>query len=112
MAITREKSTRGRGRVLLRRPFPKMEREGEDCGRREMTCGVHLSASGGEDAGTLSGWRVAGPRAESGARPKGFPGSIFIFISSILFFPFLISDLKKILCNLDSKHFKQNPKLF
>jgi hypothetical protein len=65
-----------------------------------MTCGVHLSASGGEDAGTLSGWRVAGPRAESGAGPKGFPGSIFIFISSILFFPFLIFDLKQILCNL------------
>jgi hypothetical protein len=33
---------------LLRRPFPETEREGEDCGRREMTRGVHLSVSGGE----------------------------------------------------------------
>jgi hypothetical protein len=44
MAIIREKSTG----VLLRRPFLETEREGEDCGRREMTCGVHLSVSGGE----------------------------------------------------------------
>jgi hypothetical protein len=36
-----------------------------------------------------------------------FPGSISIFISSFLFFLFLISDLNQNLCNLDSKHFKQ-----
>jgi hypothetical protein len=40
MAITREESTG----VLLRRPFPKTEREGEDCGRREMTRGAHMAA--------------------------------------------------------------------
>jgi hypothetical protein len=39
MAITREKSTGGG--VLLRRPFPETEREGEDFGRRVMTSGVH-----------------------------------------------------------------------
>jgi hypothetical protein len=76
------------GGVLLWRPFPETEREGEDCGRREMTCRVHLSASGGGDAGTLSGWRVARPWAESGAGPNGFPGSISIFISSFPFFFF------------------------
>jgi hypothetical protein len=42
MAITREKSTG----VLLRRPFPEVEREGEDCGRREMTRGAHMAERG------------------------------------------------------------------
>jgi hypothetical protein len=73
---------------LLRRPFPETERDGEDCGRREMTCRVHLSASGEGDAGTLSGWRVAGPRAESGAGLNGLPRpfSDFLFLFSLFFF--------------------------
>jgi hypothetical protein len=86
MAITREKSTGG---CYSGDRFQKRRERGEDCGRREMTCGVHLAVSGGEDAGTLSGWRDAGPRAKSGAGPKRFPGSISSFISSFLFFLFL-----------------------
>jgi hypothetical protein len=52
MAITHEKSTG----VLLRRPFPEMEREGEDCGRRVMTGGSHLSACRREGEDTALGF--------------------------------------------------------
>jgi hypothetical protein len=72
--------------VLLRRPFPETEREGEDCGRREMTCGAHLSARGERAEGTDSGRGVAGPWARSGRGLEGFPGSSFIFFSSSFFF--------------------------
>jgi hypothetical protein len=78
MAITHEKSTGG---CYSGDHFQKRrEREGEDYGRRGMTCGVHLSASGGGDAGTLSGWRVAGPRAESGAGLNGLPRPFYPFL--------------------------------
>jgi hypothetical protein len=66
----------------------------------------------GREEGTSSGWGVAGLWARSGRGLERSPGSIFIFISSSLFYLFFVSDLNQILCKLDSKHFKQNPKLF
>jgi hypothetical protein len=77
--------------VLLRRPFPETEREGEDCGRREMTRGAHMAARGERAEGTGSGQGDAGPWLASGVGPKGFPGSVFIFFSSLLLFLFCFS---------------------
>jgi hypothetical protein len=37
------------------------------------------------------GRREDGPRAESGAGPKGFPGTFSYFFSSLFFFSFLFS---------------------
>jgi hypothetical protein len=53
-----------------------------------MTCEAHLSARGERAEGTGSGRGFAGPRLASGVGPKGFPGSIFIFFSSLLLFLF------------------------
>jgi hypothetical protein len=66
-----------------------MEREGEDCRRREMTCGVHLSACRREGEDTGSGRGVAGPWARSGCGLEWFLGPSFIFF---LFFLFSFSD--------------------
>jgi hypothetical protein len=63
-----------------------MKREGEDCGRREMTCGAHMAARGEKAEGTGSGRGDAGPWLASGVGPKGFPGSVFIIFSSLLLF--------------------------
>jgi hypothetical protein len=67
------------------------EREGEDCGRREMTCGAHMAVRGERAEGTGSGRGDAGPRLAFGVGPKGFPGSVFIFFSSLLLFLFCSS---------------------
>jgi hypothetical protein len=83
------------------------EREGEEIGEKMvLTCGAHMSTRGRGVRGTGSVFFLGyGLLPLTG--PKDFPGSKSIFISSFLFFLFLISDLNLILCNLESKHFKQ-----
>jgi hypothetical protein len=76
------------GGVLLRRPFPETEREGEDYGRRGMTRGAHMAAREERAGGTGSGRGDAGPRLASGVGPNGFPGPVFMFFSSLLLFFF------------------------
>jgi hypothetical protein len=76
MAITCEKSTGGVTLATISRNGERGRRLWEE----GMTCGVHLSASGGGDAGTLSGWRVAGPRAESGAGLNGLLRPFYPFL--------------------------------
>jgi hypothetical protein len=54
----------------------------------EYVCGAHMAARGERAEGTGSGRGDAGPWLASGVGPKGFPGSVFIFFSSILLFLF------------------------
>jgi hypothetical protein len=49
-----------------------------------------MSARQGENRGYRFGFDI-GPRLASGVGPKGFPGSVFIFFSSLLLFFFLFS---------------------
>jgi hypothetical protein len=82
--------------VLLRRPFPETEREGEDCGRREMTCGVHLSASRGE-----------------GCWAKRSPPALLSFSLIPFHFPiFLISYFLYRICKIPSNQIEQKSKFF
>jgi hypothetical protein len=87
MAITQEKSTG----VLLRRPFPETEREGEDCGRREMTCGAHMAARGERAEGTGLGRGDVGPWAHSGRGLERLPGVRFHIFPFFTSFSFLFS---------------------
>jgi hypothetical protein len=50
------------------------------------TGGVHMAEKGEGVEGTGSGRGDAGPWLASGVGPKGFPGFVFIFFSSLLFF--------------------------
>jgi hypothetical protein len=50
-----------------------------------------MAARGERAEGTGSGRGDAGPSLASGVGPKGFPGSVFIFFSSLLLFCFLNS---------------------
>jgi hypothetical protein len=74
------------------------------------TGGVQASASGGGECqypfGTACCW--ASGRIWGWAKMVS-PG--LLFFSLFPFHFFLISDLNQNLCNLDSKDFKQNPKL-
>jgi hypothetical protein len=59
-----------------------------------LTGGSRSSALGeGKCQDTVSGWCIAGPRAESGAGLNGFPRPVFnfIFFSSFLFLIFLFA---------------------
>jgi hypothetical protein len=80
--------------VLLQRPFPETEREGEDCGRREMTCGAHMAVreerAGGYRFGAGRCWAVAGFWSWAERLP-GVRFHIFLFFTPFLFlFSYLI----------------------
>jgi hypothetical protein len=60
----------------------------------------------GRDDGTGSGRGVAGPWAHSGRGLERFPGSIFIFFSSLLLFFFYFSYFLHRFCKNAPNHFK------
>jgi hypothetical protein len=69
-----------------------------------------MAARGERVEGTGSGRGDAGPWLASGVGPKGFPGSVFIFFSSLLLFLFCFlnsfTDFAKMLQN-NLNHFQR-----
>jgi hypothetical protein len=68
--------------------------------------GPLISEGGRGVRGTGSEGGLVGPRAESRAGPKGFPGSIFIFFSSLLLFLFYFSYFFHRFCKNAPNQFK------
>jgi hypothetical protein len=87
----------------------RYQRERRGSYRKMMTGGLHLSLGRREGAYRFGFLTPGGPWAACGTGPIRFPGSIFIFFSSLLlfFFYFLNSfiDFAKML-QINSNHFQ------
>jgi hypothetical protein len=79
---------------------------GEKSGEKTVPIGgVHMAEKGEGAEGTGSGRGDAGPWLASGVGPKGFPGSIFIFLSSFFFLNSFTDFAKMLQINLN--HFQR-----